>query len=151
FKWISILGREYTITNFLNMVQGEPAVKWLFIEGVATLVDGKLSDNSAVAGFLKQISQFAQDQKITILLSVHSPKMKKGGEYNNPRELILGAVAWGAYSSTLFVLAQDDPGDTKNLNRTLIVRPRNHPSREYHFTLTKNGRLVEALETETVV
>jgi AAA domain len=150
FKWMSILGGEYTITNFLNMVQSERAVKWLFIEGVATLIDGKLSDNSAVAGFLKQVSQFAQDQKITILLSVHSPKMKKGEEYNNPRERILGAVAWGGYSSTLFVLSQDDPSDMKNLNRTLIVLPRNHPTREYHFTMTKEGRLHETFAQETL-
>jgi hypothetical protein len=112
---------------------------------------GNLNDNTNVAKFLKDVNAAAQQHNAAVILSVHSPKMKKTEEYQNLRDRVLGAVAWGGYSSTVILLNQEDPANVKDASRRLVVMPRNYPSRQYHLTMTPKGRLVEAETGETVI
>jgi RecA/RadA recombinase len=144
FEWRSVLESQYDTKSFIREAVSGSTVKILIIEGAATLVEGgRLSDNGVVAPFLKELSQIADECKIAIILVLHAPKTKKGEEYKNPRDRILGAVAWSAYSSTVLVLSQDKADEIGNRNRTLVVLPRNHPSLEYHLAMTREGRLAE--------
>jgi hypothetical protein len=58
--------------------------------------------------------------------------------YANPRQRILGSVAWGAFADTLFNLEPLSPNDPDQTQRRLFIGPRNH--KEHHITLEyQNG------------
>jgi hypothetical protein len=154
FQWQSVLkgrnGMRLSVDECFE--KAGASTKILFIEGAACFVEsGRVSDNGSVAEFLKHISSVAQERNIAVLLSMHSPKMKEREEYKNPRQRILGAVAWGAYSSTIMVLTEDTPQDVAETRRTFLVLPRNYRGRKYSFTMNAKGRFVEAPTPETAV
>lgn len=152
FEWRSVLKHQSEgIEHLLDVAHCRSTVKILVIEGAASLLPGgHVSDNGEVANFLKSLNDCAEKNNTAILLALHSPKTKRGEEYKNPRDRILGAISWGAYSSTVCVLSEDRPDDVKNHDRTLLVLPRNYPPREYHFTMTEQGRLAEIPTPETI-
>ena len=147
FEWKSILGHSGWSDLFLE-VDHTLAVKVVIIEGAASLLsglgfEGGINDNRSVSEFLKTLSENTERRNIAVVLVLHSPKTKRGEEYKNPRDRILGAISWGAYSSTVMVLSEDKPDDPSVRNRTLVILPRNYPTRRHHLTMTYEGRFIE--------
>lgn len=144
FPYHALLDNQHTATNFYRLSEMDPNVKILFIEGADCLVDqGKISDNMAVAQFLKEAAEYARKRQIAVWFSTGAPKMKKGEEYVNPRDRVLGSVAWARYSSTIFSMAFGDPGMIKDKSRILTIQPRNHAQREFWLSVNDNGCLYE--------
>jgi len=138
--WDSIRGQGITSLNTLK--SDHPKVKFLIIDGIATLVpDGKVNEYGAVATFLCTLGKFCTANRITILGIGHSAKTKETERYSNPRQRILGSVAWAAYAETIFNLEPIKPDDPTQSARRLFIGPRNH--REHIINLEmKDGILI---------
>jgi hypothetical protein len=95
------------------------------IESFGSFVEPPYNSNN-VKSLLQLCSRACQKGNLTIIGVVESPKMKPYERYENPRQRISGAAAWGHFSETIF-LVEPDPKDPESLNRTLWVCPRNAP------------------------
>lgn len=115
-----------------------PDAEFFVIEGFQTLVGDKGNSYAPVASLLRRSATLCSKKKITILGIAHSPKMKMDESFQHSRELILGSVAWGAYSDTI-VTVQLAEG-TGNID--VKVLPRNAASETFHFVFGHNGVLV---------
>lgn len=129
---------------FMLLEKSHPDIRLVFIEGIATLVpNGKVSDYKVVADFCKKIARYCLKRGITIIGSVHATKTKENDRFLNPRERILGSVAWAAFTETVFLFDPVDP-DADTADRIkLWILPRNAP-KEVHEMKFAGGRLVAA-------
>ena len=123
-----------------------PNARLFVVEGMSGLVpESSRSQNggySTVRRFLGRLARLCHEGDITIIGVVHSPKMKEDSRYTNPRQRVMGSVAWAAYTETIFLVEEfklDDPAHKDD--RTLICLPRNAPS-QYVNLRFQSGRLV---------
>jgi len=125
-----------------------PDVRLLVIDGFLTLLpEGNPNNNVAVAEFLRLARKLCQKFDLTLLGIVHTPKMREGEDYANPRQRISGGVSWAAFSDLVILVEPEDSRDPENPNRVISVLPRQ--SAEYQFTLRNvEGKLVD-IEAET--
>ncbi len=140
--WDSIRGEG---AGFLTTFRAKhPHVKLLILDGIATLVpEGKVNEYGAIASFLCTLGKFCTASRLTILGIGHSAKTKENEKYSNPRQRILGSVAWAAYAETIFNLEPTKPDDPTQTQRRLFIGPRNY--REHIINLEMNdGLLVPA-------
>ena len=141
-NWHSVRGvstiLETTLAKF-------PKVKLIIIDGIATLVpDGKINDYNIVSKFACQLGHLCTTQKLTMFGIGHSNKTKEGERYPDPRQRILGSVAWAAYVETVFNLEAIAPDSTAtNKTRRLFIGPRNHAEHEIRLEM-ENGLFVPA-------
>ena len=117
-----------------------PDAVFFVIEGYQTLVGDKGNSYAPVAGLLKRSATLCAKRKITILGVAHSPKMKVDEKFQHPREMLLGSVAWAAYSDTIITMDLDE---TKGII-TVRILPRNAASEEHEYTFGPNGVLEPA-------
>lgn len=123
-----------------------PEARLIVVEGMSGL-SPESSRNAnggyqSVRRFLGNLSKFCQDGDFTVIGVVHSPKMKEDSRYTNPRQRVMGSVAWAAYSETIFLVEEfklDDPSHKDD--RTLMCLPRNAAS-QYVNLRFKDGRLI---------
>jgi AAA domain len=122
-----------------------PEARLLVIEGFGGLVPGgKMADYTAVRNFLNKASLFCEQYDITIIGVLHSPKMKAGEEYLNPRQRILGSVAWAAFSETCILIEPSgDPDKLKVEIRNLFLLPRDAKSQHFEMAFNDQGLVVE--------
>lgn len=113
--------------------------KFFVIEGFQTLVGDKGNNYSPVSNLLRAAANICSEKQITILGVAHSPKMKTDESFQHARELILGSVAWGAYSDTIITIQLDEA--TGNI--TVRVSPRNAAAETFHYVFGSNGVLTE--------
>lgn len=114
-----------------------PDSKAFFIEGFQTLVGDRGNSYTPVASWLSAITAFCAKEGVTILGVCHSPKIKADEKFQHSREVVLGSVAWAAYSDT--VIAMDQAEDTGVV--TVKVLPRNAAKEEFQFIFGPNGVL----------
>ena len=141
-NWDSIRGTD---TSFLNTFRSKyPKIKFLILDGIATLVpDGRINEYGTVSRFLCQMGQYCTAHKLTTLGIGHSAKTKQNEVYANPRQRILGSVAWAAYAETIFNLEPIKPDDPTQTCRRLFIGPRNH--REHVINLEmQDGLMIPA-------
>jgi hypothetical protein len=139
--------KGFTIEWLFETVKKEfPHARLIVAEGLATFVrNGKTNDYKAVADFLIQLTRECQKREVTFLGVVHTSKAKEGEGYANPREKLLGSMAWAAYAETIFVLEFYSARNQENPYRKLHVLPRNHAPNFVRYFLVdsaQNGRLV---------
>lgn len=115
--------------------------KFFVIEGFQTLVGDKGNSYSPVSNLLRATANICSERQITVLGVAHSPKMKTDESFQHARELILGSVAWGAYSDTIITVQLDET--TGNI--TVRVSPRNAAAQSFHYVFGPSGVLVELL------
>lgn len=108
------------------------------IEGFQTLAGDKGNSYAPVANLLRHSASICTERKITILGVAHSPKMKVDESFQHSRELILGSVAWGAYSDTIITVQLDESSG----NVTTRISPRNAAAESFHYVFGNNGVLV---------
>jgi RecA-family ATPase len=129
-----------------------PGAKLIVIEGMSGLLpSGSRSQNDGgyqlVRRFLGRLNKWCQDNDVTIIGIVHSPKMREDSRYSDPRQRVMGSVAWAAYTETVFLIEPTASGSKETAGlRTLIVLPRNSPTLYLDFQFNANGRLVEVQE-----
>lgn len=121
-----------------------PQAHLVIIDGLASLIpEGKLSDYSTVCTFLLYLADWCETNDKTILGLVHATKVKDSEKISNPRQQILGSVAWAAFSDLAIVVNPEDPEDTDNQNRIVRVLPRDAAEFTVRYT-NQSGHLVEA-------
>lgn len=108
------------------------------LEGFQTLVGEKGNSYTPVANLLRRSATLCSKHKYTILGIAHSPKMKADENFKHSRELILGSVAWGAYSDTIITVQHDE--GTGNI--VIHISPRNAAAETYHYVFGASGILV---------
>ena len=125
-----------------HLLREHPAAKLWYIDGLQALTPGgKNNDYSYVQKFLTSITNVCQEHDITILGSVHATKTKEGERYMNPRQRILGSVAWAGFSETIIILDQIDPEDPAS-RREIQLCPRNAPQGRFDYDLDSNGLVI---------
>jgi hypothetical protein len=136
---------EYSAEKMIHLaLQRHPHAKLIVIEGMSSLVPGgkaSMIDFALVRKFLTSLTRFCQKRHVTILGVVHSPKTKKGEEYENPRERISGSTAWAAFSETIILIERKSLGNPKNTLRRLFLLPRNAPEQLFEMDF-RDGLLV---------
>lgn len=115
-----------------------PDASCFFIEGFQTLVGNKGNSYTDVACLLQATTAFCTKEGVTIFGICHSPKLKIEEGFQHPREMLLGSVAWAAFSDTIFIMDMNE--QTKIV--TCHVLPRNAASEQHPFMfMPPNGRL----------
>lgn len=140
FPWASVLETSHDAMHALSLVP--PGTKLVMIEGMASLVpDGRLSDYKIVASFLKDMMIWSRVHKCAILGSVHATKTKEGEKFENPRQRILGSVAWAAFSGNIILIEPDKPKDIRDRGRNIMVLSRNGAEELHAYEFNDMGRL----------
>jgi hypothetical protein len=141
------LERGYSVRWLFDTAKKvKPDARLLVVEGLATFIpQGKVNDYSEVSKFLRKLTRECQQRGMTFLGVHHTSKSREKDTYENPREKLLGSMAWAAYSETIFVLDFVSSRDMENPYRKLHLLPRNHaPNRVFHYVQEQpGGRLVE--------
>jgi len=125
-----------TLDTILKKVESDfPESRVLFIEGIASLVDGgKVNDYHIVSRFLKRLTRLCKKNDWTIIGVGHATKTKENERYLNPRERCLGSVAWGGFSETVVMLDSVDPGNKEKFKyRNVYLLPRNAREEMYEM------------------
>lgn len=123
----------------------------VFLDGATVMIEGPLNDNATVGRFLTGIRRWAKIHKAAVILACHSPKRWKSDELVNARENILGAVAWGGYADTVFVMTEDNPSDPTSSLRTLHIEKRHGRKEKLSYQFTDDGRLIEVVGVDDQV
>jgi len=126
-----------------------PKPELVVIEGMASLMKGSHNNYQHVAKFLQVLGLACADQDITIIGVVHSTKCKQGEEFLNPRQRVLGSVAWAAYSETVLLI--EPVGLEQNgtsPQRRLYVLPRQSKEFTVEMLVDEKGRLRPAPSPE---
>lgn len=120
-----------------------PDCRVLFIDAIGVLCpNGKINDYGVVSRFLTRGTRLCAKEDITIIGLGHSPKVKKGEAFENPRQRFLGSVAWGGFSDTMIFVEPVDPEDPADPNRKVILLPRNIRGETLDYQFNDDGRLV---------
>ncbi len=128
-----------------------PDVRFLFIEAISLLVPGNNIHQAYrnTADWLSTTSQALEKEDVTILGTAHSPKQRANDQILDPRQLILGTVAWAAFAETIIAIQRLAPKSADDQRRTVMVLPRNSREEMFQYGLDDNGRFVKQ-ELETV-
>lgn len=157
FPILSLIDSDHIKRDFMQVLEAArqlvPSARVVFIDGFATLMEdpSKLGDYGSVSEFLVFVAKFCKKYGITIVAVLHSTKTKEGEQFLNPRQRVLGSVAWGGYAETIIVIEPTKPDDVECQERRVLILPRNWKESEHIYVLDDNGRLVDApLEAPTL-
>jgi RecA-family ATPase len=121
---LSAMDKRLTLNQILDAAQ-ERHAQLVVIESFGGFVDSTVAPNTRqIKNFFYSLRPFLNATNATIIGVVESPKMKPKERYENPRQRISGAAAWGHYGETIILIEPVAP-DTPNSNRNIIVCPRN--------------------------
>jgi RecA-family ATPase len=124
-----------------------PTAKLLMLEGISSMVpvSSKQGDGGykAVTRFLRILGKLCRSHDITIWGSAHSPKMKAADRYTDPRQRVMGSVAWAGYTESIFIIEPPPSEDREQSHRrTLMSLPRNAKQEYFDLAFNDQGRLV---------
>lgn len=129
--------------TFATIREAYPEAKFYFMDGFPSLTPkGKISDYEIVSGFLTGTTRVCQELDISIAGTGHTTKCKEGETFVNPRQRFLGSVAWGGFSDTMMLIEPAEPDNVTDLNRTVMLLPRNGPGELLHYRLNDRGVFV---------
>jgi hypothetical protein len=134
-----IAGFEDLIFNFVH--PKFPKASVIVVEGIASMMTGtnnKASDYSAAFKFYGDIAALCNEEGLTVIGVMHSPKMKESERYLNPRQRLLNSVAIGGIAETIILSEPNFESPTK-LDRIVTLLPRNAPEQEFRMRLDENG------------
>lgn len=114
-----------------------PDARALFVEGYQTLAGDKGNAYAPVASLLTNTAMLCTSHGVTLTGVAHASKMKMDERWQNSREVILGSVAWSAYSDTIIVLDHNE--ETHIV--TCRIMPRNAASEQHEFVFGDRGIL----------
>lgn len=132
------LQSSLNLASVLNAAQDKyPDSLCYFIEGFQTLVGDRGNSYAAVAAMLGATTALCAERGITIVGVCHSPKLKIEEGFQHPREMLLGSVAWAAFSDTIITMDKNEKTGIIHVH----VLPRNAAQEEILLKFGKNGVL----------
>lgn len=135
--------REHLInvTEIKHVVAGArnkyPDAKFFIVEGYQHLAGDKGNNYGRVASLLQNSTVICAKEKITLLGICHASKLRTDESFQHPREVLLGSVAWAAYSETVITMNRNEATGVVTVN----VLPRNAPEEKHEMRFGLNGVL----------
>lgn len=150
-----------SIRTFLTSIkQFLPEGGVLFIDGFAILSSlfpaspsnskSKDANYGGVSAFLIELARECIKHDITIVGTAHSPKTKENDKIPNPRQRVLGSVAWAGCAETIVIIEPTDEADIDNPARMVLILPRNSSPIQLEMAFNDEGRLVERIEATII-
>lgn len=140
--------RDDTTEPTMRAIEGwiareAPETRLLVIEAIGALVpDGKINDYALVAKFLGSMGRWATNHRASILGTTHAAKVKENERYRNPRQRILGTVAWAGFTDTVITIEPQSPDDVDDQRRIVLVEPREAKPYSLNMVFDPDGRLI---------
>ena len=100
------------------------------------------NDYLEVRDFLVTLEGLCHKLNITIIGTHHATKSRQRDMIFNPRERLLGSVAWSAFSQTVMLLESTDPTDISCVTRNLDVALRDGAGLKRRLRFNPDGRLL---------
>lgn len=114
---------------------------FIYIDGFTAFVPGGFHNNySIVAKWLAGLQRYCRRMGITILGACHTAKTKQGEMFTNPRQRILGSVAWAGFSETVLIIEPLEDEKAKD-KRVVHILPRNHSGENMILKFNAEGQL----------
>lgn len=137
--------RMVTADDLLELIKAHlPSGGVVFVDGIGSLVPhGKINDYQAVKDFLIFLTRFCKRTHVTIFGTGHATKTKENERFLNPRQRILGSVAWGGFADSIVIIEPKDLEDSENGERIIQVMARNAESVKIELVFDSTGKLVE--------
>jgi RecA-family ATPase len=110
------------------------------IESFGSFVDPPANSN-CVKKYIQRSARFMRQTGTTIWGVMESPKLKPYERYENPRQRISGAAAWGHFSETIFLLEPSNPKLPQDPGRTIYICPRNGSGMTLDMVFDEKGHL----------
>ena len=121
---------------------------FIYVDGFTALCPGGFHNNySVVAKWLASLQRYCGRMGITIVGACHTAKTKEGESFLDPRQRILGSVAWAGFSETVLIIEPLWDDKTK-LKRVLHILPRNRQNDEMILKLNSQGQLTLPEKTQ---
>ncbi len=113
----------------------------IFVDGFTNMVpDGKFNDYGSVAFWIASLQRYCTRQDLTILGAAHTPKMKEGERILDPRQCVIGSIAFGGFSEDMLVIEKSFKKNEEE-KRIIHILPRN--AKEYSVPCNfQDGRIV---------
>jgi hypothetical protein len=140
FQIIAAWDAHLTFNQIIDLAE-DMGAKLAILEGFGQYVDAP-GHTKQVRNFLCAACTTVKTHDITIWGVVESPKMKPKDRYENPRQRVSGAAAWGHHSETIFLVEPSNPGQASDTGRTLTVCPRNYAGIERKAHFDRDGHLI---------
>lgn len=137
--------RTYDILSWIHSTH--PLVEFVLIDGFASLLGDDHSSYQKVADFLTGCQHLCLKYNLTILGSVHSPKLRVDEYIPNPRQQVLGSVAWPGFTDLIIGLQPEEPDNPENPNRICMVLPRD--AAEYVLNYRNEGGILVPIPKES--
>lgn len=143
FPIISIMGRARTLPTFQSILAAIPAdTRVLFIEPLQVFAK-RANDYLNVWEWFQHGYTLCEERGLTILGSCHTTKVKEDQQFINPREKILGSVAWGGCAETVVAVEPVFGKGGATSQRKVTVMPRNFEQEELLYDFNDKGILVQ--------
>lgn len=134
---------ESTPSQLLALARKQqPNVRVLFIDAMAVLCPGKVTDYSIVCKFMASLARLCQKESLTIIGMGHTAKVRGDDKVSDPRQRFLGSVAWGGFADCMLHIEPTNPDDPTDPRRQLYVLPKNARSELLDYRFNDEGRLV---------
>jgi hypothetical protein len=119
--------------------------KLIIIDGIGYAVQDAISQ-WGVSKIISLMQEYRKRMGITLKVIHHTPKVKGGDKYDDPREKGLGSGTWCQMADTSVIFEKLDPGDVNNTYRRVwVLHSDSRGDREYAFK-QENGRLIHLPE-----
>lgn len=116
----------------------------LAIDGFTSFVPkGELNNYAVVAKWLGELQNWCDREKVTVVGCCHTTKTREGEKLLDPRQRIVGSVAWASYSEGVIVIDKPFEEGEKEPWREISLCSRNHGTKIIHATFDETGWLVE--------
>jgi hypothetical protein len=146
FEIVPAWDEHLTFNQIIDFVESSNA-NLAVLEGFGQYVDPP-GHTHQVRNFLCSSCATVKAHDVTIIGVVESPKMKPKDRYENPRQRVSGAAAWGHHAETIFLVEPADPGNAADPRRTITVCPRNYSGMVKLASFDRNGKLVMQKESK---
>ena len=147
FPVFSLVDRDLIGADVMNVVIPsltkfyDERPDFIFIDGFTPMCpDGETNKYLPVAKWLGGIQRYCAKRDVTILGSCHTTKVKEGEKFLNPRQRILGSVAWASFVESIIMIEPDVKDEDK---RHVNLLPRNGRGEHYVMTFDEFGFLKE--------
>jgi KaiC/GvpD/RAD55 family RecA-like ATPase len=109
---------------------------FIYIDGFTGMCpDGQVNNYKVVSSWLAGLQRYCKIKGVTIVGACHTTKVKEGEKFLDPRQKILGSVAWASYSEGVIIIESGE----KDNQRIVSLLPRNHPNEMLNMSLNDQG------------
>lgn len=122
-----------------------PGTRLVVLDGLSGLVKD-VCDYQGVKAMIRQCQDRCESFDLAVLGTVHATKIRTLDKICNPRERVLGTVAWGGFSEMVISLDHEKPDDPMNPFRVVNLCNHSGASLRWRVVCDSRGQLVEVNE-----